>query len=68
MIEVIDYQYKIFRVKKVNIQLVKVSLYRGNEIKALPAKVKGSTLGWNVAGTFVSYNQIRKLLNHNKNK
>ena len=41
---------------------MKADLYKENNLFPLPAKVKGSTLGWNIAGTFVSYNQLRKLL------
>lgn len=33
-----------------------------NELRLIEAKVKGSTIVWNIEGEQVSYNQIKELL------
>lgn len=63
MIQLIDKQKKIFRVKQTEFQYKKLDVYLGNDFIPLPKVVKGSTLGWNIKGAFVSYNQIKKKLN-----
>ncbi len=42
--------------------LVKCCLYAENYFVPLPAKVKGSTLGWYIRRKFVSYQQLKKAI------
>jgi hypothetical protein len=52
----------IFRVKKTDYEFVRPKyLMPVNELRLIEAKVKGSTLVWNIQGEQISYNQIRKL-------
>ena len=43
-----------------------MSLFTDKSFLPLPAKVKGSTLGWYVKRKFVSYNQIKKAIKNKK--
>jgi hypothetical protein len=56
MIQLIEKQGKIFRVKINGIehQWAGTMLWR-DSLLPLPPKLKGSTLGWNTCGLFVSY-------------
>ena len=62
MLQLIDKQARKFRVGKTKFVYQKLAIYVGNSYKELPPKVKGSTLGWHIAGQFVSYNMIKKEL------
>ena len=63
MIQLIEKQNKIFRIKIDGIEhhFTGTMLFRDSFLP-LSAKVKGSTLGWNTCGKFVSYNQIKKAI------
>jgi len=53
----------IFRVKKIDYEFVKPKyLIPVNELRMIEAKVKGSTMLWNIEGEQVSYNQIKALI------
>lgn len=62
MLQLIDKQQRKFRVGKTEFVYQRLAIYVGNSYKEVPPKVKGSTLGWNISGQFVSYNQIKKAL------
>lgn len=63
MIQLIDKQNLTFRVKNVTFDFVKPKyILLKNEFRLRTAKVKGSTMVWNVSGCQVSYNQLRGLL------
>jgi len=52
----------IFRVKKTDYEFVKPKyLMPTNDFRLIEAKVKGSTLVWNIQGEQICYNQIRKI-------
>ena len=61
-IQVIQTKPIIFRIGNDEYQFVKPNLLYKNFTKHIEAKVKGSTLGWNIDGNFISYNQIRTFL------
>lgn len=42
--------------------LIKTDLYVGNNLFAKNKVVKGSTLGWNFGGSFISYNQLKSVI------
>lgn len=51
-----------FRAKNTDYEFVKPKyLMPINELRLIEAKVKGSTMVWNIEGEQVSYNQIREL-------
>jgi hypothetical protein len=53
----------IFRAKKTDYEFVKPKfLMPVNEFRMIEAKVKGSTMVWNIEGEQVSYNQIKALI------
>jgi hypothetical protein len=60
MIQFIEKQGSIFcnAINNEPYLLYKASLYKRNHFLPLPAKVKGSTLGWYIRRRFVSYNQL----------
>jgi hypothetical protein len=62
-IQLIEKQGAILRVKINGIvhEWSGVNLYRGSFLPLKP-KVKGSTLGWNTIGGFVSYWQLKKAI------
>lgn len=52
-----------FRAKKTDYEFVKPKfLMPVNDFRLIEAKVKGSTMIWNIEGEQISYNQIRELL------
>lgn len=61
IIQVIKYHPIIFRVNNSEYQFVKPNLLYKNFGEIITAQVKGSTMGWNIEGEFLSYNQIRYL-------
>jgi len=62
MIQLIDKQAKIFRVKNTEFQFVKpYYLLIGWEFRK--ATVTGSTMIWNIKNEKISYNQLKQLLN-----
>lgn len=64
MFEVINIQPIIFRIKDNEYLFAKPNILYKNYSLAIYAKVKGSTLGWYIDGTFISYNQLKeKFLN-----
>ena len=53
----------IFRLKNTDYEFVKPNfLMPVNSLILIKAKVKGSTLVWNIEGETISYNQIKKLI------
>lgn len=61
MIEVIDKQRLVFRIKKTEFKFLKpYYLLIGWEFRK--AKVSGSTLIWNIENTKITYNQLKKIL------
>lgn len=60
MVQLIKIHPVTFRVKNIVYEYVKPKyLMPENEFRLIEAKVKGSTMVWNVEGERVSYNQIR---------
>ena len=63
MIKLIDKQTLTFGVENNTFQFVKpYYIMPSNEFKLLKATVKGSTIVWNIYGTEISYNQLKKVL------
>lgn len=59
-IEIIDIKHFIFRVNNKEYMYIKPhSLMKGFG-EFISGTVKGSTLGWNIENTFVSFNQIKE--------
>lgn len=61
-IQVIDKQKLIFRVNNEEYQFMKPNFLFKNFGTVIPGRVKGSTLGWNVEGGFLSYNKLKYVL------
>ncbi len=52
-----------FRAKNTDYEFVKPKfLMPINELRLIEAKVKGSTMVWNIEGKQISYNQVKALL------
>lgn len=67
MIQLIKRKPIIFRVRNTDYEFVKPNyLMPLKKFRLIKAKVKGSTMVWNIEGTTVSYNQIRFLIKSNK--
>lgn len=67
-LKVIDKQKHIFRIDNNEYQFVKPKFLYKNFGEVITAQVKGSTMGWNIEGEFVSYNQIRELFKNECNR
>ena len=67
MIQFIEKQDRVFRMEINGIPHIwsGTLLWRGG-LLPLPAKVKGSTLGWYTCGEFVSYNKLKCAVNVEK--
>lgn len=62
-IQIIKIQPIIFRVKETDYEFVKPKyLMPANDFKVIEAKVKGSTMVWNIEGETISYNQVKSML------
>lgn len=60
--QLIDRKKLIFRIKNEEYHFVKPNfLYKDFGI-LIKAKIKGSTMGWNIGGEFISYNQLKKII------
>jgi len=65
-LQLIDRQRLIFRIENEEYQFLKpYYLYQDFGIFK-KAKIKGSTMGWNIKGGFVSQNQLREIINNNE--
>lgn len=65
-IQLIDNKKFIFRINKQEYRFVKPKyLMPAKEFTLIEAKVKGSCMGWNIEGGFVSYNQVKAIINNN---
>ena len=63
MIQLVKNYPLTFRVKIREYEFVKPKyLMPVGSLKLIEAKIKGSTMVWNIEGGIVSYNQIKKLL------
>lgn len=52
-----------FRAKNTDYEFVKPKyLMPANQFRLIEAKVKGSTMIWNIEGEQISYNQVKSLL------
>lgn len=61
-IQIVKYQPIIFRIENDTYQFIKPhSLYK-NFGTLIKSTIKGSTLGWNIEGYFISYNQLKSTL------
>jgi len=61
MIQVIHKQPFVFQYENEQYEFVKpYYLMPKDEFKLIKAKVKGSTLGWQIGNNFLSYNEIKK--------
>lgn len=60
-LQLIDRKNLVFRVGNNEFQFVKPNLLFKNFGTILKAKVKGSTMGWNIDGEFLSYYQMKQL-------
>lgn len=65
-IQLIDRKLFVFRVGNNDYQFVKPNLLFKNFGTIIKATVKGSTLGWNIEGGWMSYCQIKRLFNEKK--
>lgn len=61
-IQIIDIKRIIFRVNGSDYMYIRPSTLMRNFGEFIEGKVKGSTLGWNIEGGFVSYNQIKEII------
>ena len=63
-IQLINIKPITLRIENNNYQFVKPKyLLPNNQLKLIEAKIKGSTMVWNICNKQVSYNQIKKLIN-----
>lgn len=61
-IQLIDKKKLLFRIEKQEYQFIKPKyLMPANKFYLIEAKVKGSTMSWNIEGGNVSFNQLRDL-------
>lgn len=65
-IQLADKENFVFRINESDYQFVKPCLLYKNFGTIIMAKVKGSTLGWNIEGGFLSYNKLKKLYHEQK--
>lgn len=65
-IQIIHIKPLIFRTEKNEYLFVKPNILYQNLGERVEAKVKGSCLGWNIEGEFLSYNKLKKLINGSK--
>ena len=64
-LQLIKKQPFIFRVNNQEYEFVKPKyLMATNDFKLIEAKIKSSTMVWNIQGGTVSYNQIKNLRNN----
>lgn len=59
-IQIIDKKNLVFRTGDNEYQFVKPNILHKNFGTIVKAKVKGSTLGWNIEGEWLSYNEMKK--------
>jgi hypothetical protein len=62
-IQLIDKKKLLFRIEKQEYRFIKPKyLMPGKEFRLIEAKVKGSTMSWNIEGGNVSYHQLKNKL------
>ena len=58
----------IFRINNSEYEFVKPKfLMPGNKFKLIEARIKGSTMVWNIEGITISYNQLKALKTNTEN-
>ena len=65
-IQLINKQPLVFRIKETEYTFIKPSTLMKNFGQFIEGKIKGSTLGWNIEGGFVSYNQLKNIIYHGR--
>jgi len=61
-VQLIDRKHFIFLINGEEYMYIKPKYLMKDFGKLIEAKVKGSTMIWNIEGTQVSYNQIKKVI------